>query len=37
MYLCWHASKRLGTSESFDKWLENVASIDGLEGDDSPN
>lgn len=37
MYLCWHASKRLGTSESFDKWLEGVASIDGLEGDDSPN
>lgn len=36
MYLCWHASKRLGTSESFDKWLETVSNIDGLDGDDSP-
>jgi len=36
MYLCWHAAKRLGVSESFDKWLETVASIDGLDGDDSP-
>tara|TARA_R110000796_G_scaffold170121_5_gene286995 strand:+ start:1261 stop:1530 length:270 start_codon:yes stop_codon:yes gene_type:complete len=35
MYLCWHASKRLGDTGSFDKWLENVASIDGLDGDDS--
>ena len=36
MYLCWHASKRLGTSESFDKWLEKVSNIEGLDGDDSP-
>ena len=36
MYLSWHASKRLGVSESFDKWLENVSTIDGLDGDDSP-
>ena len=36
MYLCWHASKRLGTTDSFDKWLEGVAKIDGLDGDDSP-
>ena len=35
MYLCWHASKRLGTTENFDKWLEKVSSIDGLDGDDS--
>ena len=27
MYLSWNASKRLGVSEDFDKWLENVASI----------
>tara|TARA_R100001443_G_scaffold115992_1_gene135202 strand:+ start:11226 stop:11495 length:270 start_codon:yes stop_codon:yes gene_type:complete len=31
MYLSWNASKRLGVSEDFDKWLENVASIEGLE------
>jgi|TARA_Y100000593_G_scaffold89998_1_gene175382 hypothetical protein len=36
MFLCWNASKRLGTTDSFDKWLEGVAKIDGLEGDDSP-
>ena len=36
MYLCWHSSKRLGVTDTFDKWLESVAKIDGLDGDDSP-
>ena len=37
MFLCWSASKRLGVSDGFDKWLEGVASIDGLDAseDDS--
>ena len=35
MFLCWHASKRLGTVTSFDKWLETVSNIDGLDGDES--
>ena len=33
MYLCWHASKRTGVTEDFDKWLNTVASIDGIGGE----
>jgi hypothetical protein len=35
MYLCWHASKRTGVTDDFDKWLNTVASIDGI-GTDNP-
>tara|TARA_R110002074_G_scaffold142603_2_gene289238 strand:+ start:93 stop:359 length:267 start_codon:yes stop_codon:yes gene_type:complete len=34
MYLCWNASKRTGVTDDFDKWLNTVATIDGLGGED---
>jgi hypothetical protein len=33
MYLCWNASKRTGVTDDFDKWLNSVATIDGLGGE----
>ena len=33
MYLCWNASKRNGVTDDFDKWLNSVATIDGLGGE----
>ena len=34
MYLCWHASKRTGVNEDFDKWLNQVVTIEGLDEND---